>query len=187
MRRISTVAACLLAAACNTSTGGGPVGDTPDPVMVDMPGGHFGIIDVVREDNTSTAWMPVPPEDVWLHLPAVYGAIGLPLDRLTVLDETAHRIGTSGYRTRRLADRRLSRLLECGYSMGAPKADNGQVRVDLHTWLEPHDGGTNVRTRLEAVARSGGTSSSAVKCSTNGALEKEIVNRLHLRVLKERS
>jgi hypothetical protein len=54
-------------------------------------------------------------------------------------------------------------------------------------WLEPHEDGTAVHTRLLATARQGGTSASAVSCVTNGTLERNLMKRLQLRILRDRT
>ncbi|NIQ56524.1 MAG: hypothetical protein GWN71_25125, partial [Gammaproteobacteria bacterium] len=91
------------------------------------------------------------------------------------------------HRTRRLAGDRLSTFLRCGQALGPPKADNGQTRVSLTSWLEPKGDGTTIRTRLQATARDVGTSTAASACSSTGVLERIITEELAARTAPEES
>lgn len=169
----------LLGCAPGTQTRrAGPVRET---VQIDAPTGT-ALLDLTREDDTTTGRIAAPPELVWRQLPAVYAAIGFGPETLAVVDGGARRIAVRNHRTRRVAGERMSRLVRCGQGLGAPKADNGQTRITLESWLEAaKDGGTTVHTRLVASARDIGTSTAPVACSSTGVLERIIGERLAAR------
>ena len=185
--RLPTIAAVgLLAAGCAGSGSGGGTGVARESVGVAVPGGGDWSLDLIREDGTTSAWMDASPEEVWLHLPAVYATLGLGPETFSVLDPRNRQIAVRNHRTRRLADQRLSRFLYCGESMGQPKIDNGNGRVHLATRLDAEDGGTMVRTRLEGEAHDSGRSTAPVRCSSSGRLERIVMEQLAERVARKR-
>jgi hypothetical protein len=146
-----------------------------DLVVVDLPHGGSMMLELYRNAGVTIGWIAAPPEDVWPHLRVVYAEVGLGPDVLSLHDPETMRIGVRNHRTRRLAGERLSHFLRCGQGLGAPKADNGQTRIGLTSWLEADAGGTLIRVRLEGSAREIGTSTAAVTCSTTGELERRLV------------
>jgi hypothetical protein len=154
-----------------------PTRTADQPVVYDVPAAR-GTMHLTRDDGVVSGRLEAAPERVWSYLPAVYVELGIEAEDLTLFDPVARRIGIHDYRTRRLGGQRLSRLLDCGPSMGTPKADNGQARVDLETWLEPEEGGTRVRVRFEGRVRDTGTSSGVVSCPSKGEIERDLTARL---------
>lgn len=161
-----------------------PTGQKRTPVQVQTFGGTY-TVDLVREDQISTGWIDVPADDAWRHLLAVYGALGFEVADLAEYIPDARRVTVSERRMRRIADKRLSAYIDCGYAIAGNKADGGNVKVYLSTWLEPENGGTTVTTRFESSAKDSGTSTAAVTCSSNGKLEQLIADQLVLRVVRE--
>jgi hypothetical protein len=186
MKRITAIALALALAGCAQGSGAPTPEEGPQRAQVAWDAGSFELMDLTVEDNTVSGWLDVPPEQLWPHVPPVYDEIGLKLSDLETYDPGRHRVAVVNHRARRLAGKRLSRLLRCGDSFGPPKADNGQVRVSLSTWLEPAEGGTRMHTRLEAWTRGVGTSTGAIQCSSTSALEQDIMKRIQLRYLKSR-
>jgi hypothetical protein len=174
MRRLYILAACLLAAACASS--GEPAAAPPSRVAVGahVPAAGDWSYQITREDGVTSAWLHAAPEDVWRHLPATYASLGIEPAELAVND-ASRRLGIRNYRTRTLAEQRLSRFLYCGSSLGQPKIDSGYGRVHLMT---EEDVGTRVYTRLEGDARDARTSTAAVRCSSTGRLERILTERL---------
>lgn len=177
MRRTPILAACLLVAACASS--GAPAVDAPARVAVGahVPAAGDWAYQITREDGVTSAWLHADPEDVWRQLPALYASIGIDPSELAV-NEAQRRVGIRNYRTRTLADQRLSRFLHCGSSLGQPKIDSGFGRVHLMTWLQAEEAGTRIFTRLDGDARDARTSTAAVACASTGRLERILTERL---------
>lgn len=189
MRHLASAVALLLAVGACTAPRDRPLatptGQKRTPVQVETFGGTY-TVDLVRDDQISTGWIDVPVDDAWRHLLAVYGALGFEVADLAEYIPEARRVTVSERRMRRIADKRLSTYIDCGYAIAGNKADGGNVKVYLSTWLEPKDDGTQVTTRFESSARDTGTSTAAVPCTTNGKLEQLIADQLVLRVFRER-
>lgn len=179
IRALPPVAVLAALAACGTTSA--PVRTVDQPVSYDVPAARQGV-HLVRDEGVSTGSIDAPLDEVWRHLPAAYAGLGLEADALDVLDPAARRIVVTDHRVRRLGGERLSRYLDCGLSTGTPKADNGQARIDLESWLEPDGDATRIRIRFEGRSRDTGSSSGAVLCTSKGTLERELTVRLTLLV-----
>ena len=181
MRPPPILALCVLAGACASSSE--PAASPPARVAVGahVPAGGDWSYQITREDGVTSAWLHAKPEAVWRQLPAIYASLGIEPSELAVND-AGHRVGVRNYRTRELAEQRLSRFLYCGTSLGQPKIDSGYGRVHLMTWLEAEGTGTRVYTRLEGDARDARTSTAAVRCSSTGRLERVLTERLASRL-----
>jgi len=187
MRALGSLALAVVVTAC----GSGPRTAPADPhtrtlALIDAgQGGKFDI-ELVREETRWTGRVDGSPEAVWKHLPAVYEELGIGSRDLSIFNTVGHQIGVNNRRMSRLGDRRMSEILDCGPSLLSDKADRGQTRVSLTTWLEAREDGTAVHTRLQATSRDGGTSATPALCTSRGVLEREIMNRLLLRLALDR-
>jgi hypothetical protein len=184
---LSTAALLTALTACAGSSGSeapSPGRTERVPIQIEYGAGTV-TVDLVREEQVTTGWIDAPVEDAWRHLLGVYETIGFQVEDLTEYVPAARHVGVSLPRVRRIAGERPSRFLDCGYSLTAPKADQGHVRLLLSTWLSPKDGGTTVTTRLEASARDSGTSTAPIRCSSKGKLEQLIADRLLLLIVQE--
>jgi hypothetical protein len=168
--------------ACSGGSGAPVQGPTRTLARIDAGEGGVRDIEITREDDTSTAWLDAPADEVWRHLAEVYDEMGFQAGDLSTFNPGSRRIGVANARRSRIAGERPSTFLQCGHSLAADKADAGQTVVTLDTWLEPHEGGTWVRTRLHALARSIGTSATPATCSSRGRLERRIVESLQRRM-----
>lgn len=190
---VIAASALTLSSCARGQTGTDAPRDPRRTVAVDLaaqgtkPGNTFSLVDLYTDDGVVTGALLATPEEVWSELPAVYEELGIGSGELGVFDPAARRIGVTEYRARRIAGQRLSRYLRCGTALGAPKADNGQVRLTLATWVDSEDGESTVSTRVSAWTRDQGTSAGPVVCRSNGALEREIIERVQLRLLRDGS
>ncbi len=110
--------------------------------------------------------------EVWAVLPAVFAHLGIETTRV---DSREGIMGNPGYRARRVEGQRLSAFLDCGRSFGREYADQYTVTLGVLVHLVPStDGGTVVRTVLDAYARDPSMGGSSVHCITWGSLERRI-------------
>ncbi|MEJ2502146.1 MAG: hypothetical protein P8177_02345 [Gemmatimonadota bacterium] len=177
----SALALTLAATACASSAEPAASPPARTAVGAHVPASGDWAYQLSREDGVTSAWLHADLDDVWRHLPATYASIGVEPSELAI-DAANRRVGIRNYRTRTLADQRLSRFLYCGSSLGQPKIDNGYGRVHLVTWLEREENGTRVHTRLEGDARDTRTSTAAVSCSSTGRLERIVTDHLAQRL-----
>lgn len=196
MRTVATTLAALSAAALSLAGCAGGQSQTDAPgeprrtVAVDLvaqgasPDNTFALVDLYADDGVVTGTFLASPADIWTELPAVYEEVGIGTGDLAVFDPVTRRIGVREHRIRRIDGKRLSGYLRCGTALGAPKADNGQVRLTLTTWVGSEDAETTVSTKVRAWTRDQGTSTGPLTCQSNGALEREILERLQLRLLR---
>lgn len=111
-------------------------------------------------------------QEVWAVLPDVFAQLEIETTRV---DSREGVMGNPGYRARRVEGQRLSRFLDCGRSFGREYADQYSVTLGVLVHLVPaSDGGTVVRTVLDAYARDPGTGGNSVHCITWGSLERRI-------------
>jgi hypothetical protein len=88
-------------------------------------------------------------------------------------------IGNGNFRPRRLGGRSLSTFLDCGSGLTGPYADAYAVRMSLLVQLGPaQDGGTVVRTAIDAYAEDRAVSARPIHCSSRGTLERQIVTMI---------
>jgi hypothetical protein len=178
----------LVLVACGASRSDGRSADR-QTVVVDLmaqnasPTNSFSLVDLVTVDGTVRASLLATPEEIWAELPAVYDEIGLRRADLAVFEPAARRIGVREHRIRRLGGQRPSRFLRCGDTFGAPKADNGQLRISVTSTTQADDDGAILSTTVTGWTRDPGTSTGPLRCTSNGALEREIIHRVQLRLL----
>lgn len=185
MRSVIVILVAATAASCASSAEVSEV-QQPRREVVTVQADHgTRVIDLHREDRAIGGVLQLPADEIWPHVPRVYEEIGISVSDLNLVDPAGHRLGVVNFRTRQLADKRLSVFLDCGMFLGGSKADKGQTAITLETWLESVDGGTQVMTRFSGVAQDGGTSTSASRCTTNGEIERDILIRLARRVAIE--
>jgi len=120
-----------------------------------------------------------PPGILWPHLIAGHRALAIEPD---LIDPESQTVGwTSAVWVREWAGTPLSTYLDCGRSgSGGAVANDARVMADLRTSLIAlPDGGTEVRTWLQAVAQPlDGTSRGAVRCSSTRVLERQLAIEL---------
>ena len=173
IRRLFAVAAAGLAAACGPPTGVPRQPAASPPTSVTRAGTDV-IVNVNQEPAAFSARLPEPPERAWPALYDVYGELGIPVE---TVDEPGRTLGNLRYSVvRRLAGRPLSAFLDCGRSAsGGTISDEYRVQLSVRTTLTPAPGGSEVRTLVQATARSvEGAGAAAVPCASTGVLEQRI-------------
>jgi hypothetical protein len=176
MRSIFLCSATLAVVGC-ASTGvtevvnrGGPATTTVQTAEGDID------LQMVPETRTITHWIRAPRDTVWATLPAVYSELDITPG---TVDEEAGVFGNRDVRATRIAGQRTSRFLDCGRNpIGAPLANTSTVRMEILTRISPSAGGTDVSTTIEARARPRTGGASDVQCTTTGALESWIAERV---------
>lgn len=114
----------------------------------------------------------------WNALPTVFESLGIPV---ATVNTRSMVLGSGGSRVRRsLKGTRLSTFFDCGVSaMGIRNADEYTMSLDVLTQIVGGDQGwTTVRTSARASAAAEGTSERRVSCSSTGALETLIADKL---------
>jgi hypothetical protein len=120
----------------------------------------------------------------WTELPAVYGALGLPVNELVSAER---RIGVVAHQPRRIEGQALSRFLDCGRGpTGGEYADTYQVYLWVETRLvaSPSDpSSVTVQSKLTANARPRAVSGNPVPCKSLGRLERRINELVRARLV----
>lgn len=169
---LALVLFCALSTACASGGAGtSPTGSrrTDD---VSVARGPLGSFEITTEASVQDRVISAARITVWAVLPSVFETLGIE----ATVDPRTFVIGNSGYRARRIEGKRLSTYLECGRGL-ARNADRYQVTLQLMVQLDDApDGGTLVRTLLDAYARSTDVSGrTAIHCTSRGTLERRII------------
>lgn len=134
-------------------------------------------IQIVTETSSSSHTVAAPAHRVWTALHRVYEDLGVSLS----LDDSANRrLGNTRFRQRRINGQRLSAFLDCGSGSGvASYANSYSVTMSLTTIIaEDADRRTIVQTQFNAVAEPRATSGNPLQCTSNGNLERTIVEKI---------
>lgn len=113
-------------------------------------------------------------ERAWSVLPRVYSALGI---NGQVLDSEARVYGTRRFTRSRVGNSRVSDYVRCAFQGAGPSAAGGyRTRLSIMTRLESSTAEwTNVSSQISGTATSvEGTSTDAVRCVSNGNLERLI-------------
>jgi hypothetical protein len=133
-------------------------------------------LEMIAETRTITHWIRANRDTVWASLPEVYQELGV---EVRTVDRERGAFGNRDARVTRIAGERLARFVDCGRNpIGAPTANTATVRLEILTMLRESGGGTEVSTRLLARARPRSGSATMTRCTTTGALESLIAQRL---------
>ena len=123
--------------------------------------------------------VPSNPARAWAELPAVFGALGLPVNGL---DPKALELRVNGFQVRRVGGKPPSAWLDCGHgAMGGTYADSYQVSLTLSTRLAGKGEGTAVHSSVQATARPRAVSGEPVPCRSLGTLERRVAELLRQR------
>jgi hypothetical protein len=129
-------------------------------------------IDFRNESSVGQRAVSASVAQAWEVLPGVLAQLEIEANEV---DSGEAVMGHTGYRARRIEGQRMSRYLDCGRSFGREYADAYAVTLSVMVQLVPMaDGGTNVRTFLDAYARDQATSGTSVHCITKGSLERRV-------------
>ena len=187
MRRVARPVSCLMIAGSLTGALAGCAStgnSTPAPgdppvdrvVAVDQNGRSIHTTDTY---TGTEAQLHASRASVIAALSQIYPDLGIPVGTLV---SATGQIGNTNYRVpgHRLKTMQLSRLLECGQeSVTGARADIDEVTINVLSTVKPAgDTASVVTTFVGASARPLGTSSDPVVCSSSGALERMINDRL---------
>jgi hypothetical protein len=121
-----------------------------------------------------------PIGDVWSALQVVYDSLGI---TIASRDEATHMLGNPALKVRRrLGSVRLAQYVDCGSTQGAPSADSYEVVLSVFTAAQPTATGTTIVTQVSGQGRPVAFSGEYVRCASTGQLERQIANRVKLRV-----
>lgn len=171
----SSAVLVLLVAACAPSgtTLRGP--DAPTPMVIQTPNESY-TADIRNRSQAVSTELGLPIERAWSALPQVYDELGLTHGGRFAPDSFTY--GVRDERIERIAGKHMSEYLDCGYSIGGPRADLYDVRITAFTRLTEMDGGTHVETLVQASARPRGVSGNPIACASRATLEPLIAGRL---------
>ncbi|MFN2602171.1 MAG: hypothetical protein ABR582_05380 [Gemmatimonadaceae bacterium] len=178
MKSIALLA--LVSLGCATST---PVQQAGAPPSTGLPASVVGSetveIRLAADADDINAVIKAPSEKVWALLPEVYKTIGIV--GAEVLDSDAEIFGTHNFTSRKLTDMRTAEIVRCGNDVAGPSGGMYRTKLSIATTVQPKiDGTTAISTLIEGYATPAeGTSTDAVRCVSNGKLEKRIRNLLN--------
>lgn len=167
----------VFAACASTGTPSPDDHSQSERVVITDPNGHM----MHTTDNYSAMEVSIhaPPPSVMATLSEVYPELGIPVGTMM---STTGQIGNTHYRVpgHQLKNMRLSKVLECGNDpVSGSRADVDEVTINVLSTIRPvGDSASVVTTFLTGTARARGTSSDPLQCSTNGALERMINDRV---------
>jgi hypothetical protein len=119
---------------------------------------------------------------VWAALPAVYAQMGI---KVTYRDSTAYALGNRRFTDRQAAGRAVADLVRCGHQGAGPSAVSGhRITLSIVTSLraEARDRTTLVTAIRGTAEPVEGTSTSRVRCVSNGDLESRVYQLVAARI-----
>jgi hypothetical protein len=173
--RTFTPAALLALGACSVGPRTSvlpPLETTREVVQISTRRGTTEL-ELVNERRTRPYPVVSGAEATLAALPGVYQALSI--EGAGVLNPRERLFGRESLRLyRRLGDRQLSRVVNCGSSISGD-ADSYEVALTVMTTVTPVEGaGSVLRSWVEGQGRPAGMSSTPVRCVSTGLLEREI-------------
>ena len=180
MKSIALLA--LVGIGCATST---PVQGTGTPstgLPASVVGSETVEIRLAADADDIHAVIKAPSEKVWALIPDVYKKLGIV--GAEVLDTNTQTFGTRNFTSRNVADMRTAEVVRCGNDVAGPSGGMYRTKLSIATTVTPRiDGTTAISTVIEGFATPAeGTSTDAVRCVSNGTLEKRIRTQLNERL-----
>jgi hypothetical protein len=172
---------CLVAVSTLACSSAAPR-SSPEPRQTERVTVVFpaAVVSFVRLNDVSTTTIAAPKARVWTNLLLVHEELGL------AASEIDARAGTAVYIQQgkpSLGGKLLSAYFDCGSTVTGPRTATHSVAISVRESLESRGADTTlVRTSVNAFARSRGTSSDNLQCSSTGKLEEDIAKRLAARV-----
>lgn len=178
MRIVQPIVLAVMVAAC-TATTGVPESRTDRTTVSLGDGAGFNNMQITREAAISSGTVAAPLDQVWAALSPVYAQFELAVNEVAPSTRT---IASSGQRVRRVAGKSIATFLSCPGPYGNAAA-NSDVYLTVRTQVLPGGDPTSalVRTELQATARSGTGANSMINCSTNGTLERQLLEAVAAR------
>ena len=181
MKRLVSIIVVTIGCATSVPT---PEAGAPSPtgLPASVNGSETVEIRLAPDPNEIHAVIKAPSDKVWALLPDVYKKIGIV--GAEVLDSNLQIYGTRNFTSRNLADMRTSEIVRCGNDVAGPSGGMYRTKLSITTSVEPRiGGGTTITTQIEGYATPAeGTSTDAVRCVSNGKLEKRIKTLLNERL-----
>lgn len=178
-----SIALLVLVTGCATTA---PVQGPGAPPSTGLPASIVGTetveIRLAADADDIHAVIKAPSEKVWTLLPDVYKTLGIV--GAEVLDSNTQTFGTHNFTGRNLADIRTAEVVRCGNDVAGPSGGMYRTKLSIATTVQPKiDGTTAISTLIEGYATPAeGTSTDAVRCVSNGKLEKRIRTLLNERL-----
>jgi len=167
--RWTVVLAGLSALALGCAPGTTPPAGARENTVDLVAGRGARTMTIERDDPTRAGRLSVPPDQAWDALVRTYEMLEIPVDTYVAGER---RIGSSAWRTRRIAGRSMSHWVDCGQGLSGVYANTHRVTLVIGSVVEPEADGSLVYTRLEGTARSvDGASAHDLRCTTTGELE----------------
>lgn len=175
MRLITTVALAAALLACAQPDGGTRSPAPEIPARVQIGGaGVFMVVESTGGAGDAVAHeVPVRAEGVWRALPRTFDEAGL--RGAGVIDASRRTFGyPNAVIPRSVAGTRLSSFLSCGQTPGGDNADVHRVTGSIVAVVRPaaEPDRAVVEVTVDAAARPREVSGGAVRCSSNGRLER---------------
>lgn len=176
---VSAVPLALVIVACASGGSSGVASPTATPTtrIGTTSGATVGTVATATGNERIAVDVPVSAQRAWEVLPLVYAELEIPI---RLQQQASRLIGNTGFETRRvIGGQRASRYLNCGNASGGPNADTFRLTISVVTQVhEGGDGNARLETRLTANAASVTYAGTVVTCSTTGALERHIAERV---------
>jgi hypothetical protein len=160
--------------ACSSAVTSAPVSRAPGPPASVDGTETSTYIRLSEESLAATAEFYATPEKLWAALPVVYGKLGIAAN---VNDPTTLRYGATAFTSSQLGGKRTADYVRCGNEGAGPSASGAYRRrlSILSSIVGIGDAHSALTTEVTGSATSvEGTSSGAVRCVTNGTLERQI-------------
>lgn len=136
--------------------------------------------DIRNEAQNVRGQVDGSPQEVWEALGAVYGELEL---EVTTSDPNNWVLAARQNRMSRLGGERNSNWVDCGQDLTGDVADKSYITFDVVSQLTPvSETATEVRVQLQAQGRRRDNASGGLICSSEGALELEIQERVARRM-----
>lgn len=181
MRRLRSplVPLLFLAAACASSTSSRS-DPAPERVLAVDPGGT--VIRQSTDDEHSSTVFAAPKAKVWSALVNAYAEAGI---EPTLSDPATGRYGNTAFAVpRRMLDKPIAQIFECGTGSTGRLIDNGRVTALIVTTLSSlPDGTTSASTQVKgALRRTDSATGTLLNCSSSGAIEEFLTTSIRKRL-----
>ena len=171
---LALVLSCALSTACASGgSGTSSTGPRTERVSVGNPIGSLGSVEITTDASVQESTIPATPAAVWSVLPSVFETMQI---ETPTIDPRSFMIGNPGYRPSRIMGMQLSTYLDCGNTFIGLYADRYQVTLYFMVQLaDPLDGGTRLRTVIDASARPRDVRGNPLHCVSKGTLERRFL------------
>lgn len=148
-------------------------GEAPPGLPASVTGDETVNVRLAAESDAMNAVMKADPEKIWMLLPEIYQKLGITGE---ILDKDDTMFGTRKFTGRSVTGMRTAEFVRCGNDAAGPSGGMYRTNLSIVTTVRgTGDGKTSLSTLIEGFATPAeGTSTDAVRCVSNGRLEKRI-------------